>query len=188
MRIGYARVSTNEQQPVSQLDALTEAGCERIYTETASGARRDRPELARALDVMREGDTLVVWKLDRLARSLGQLIETVRELDRRGIGFISLTDQIDTTSAGGRLLFHIMGAIAEFERDLTRERTRAGLDAARARGRVGGRRRKLSAADIEAAKAMVRAGQPPAAAAERLGVSLATLYRYAPAIRDSVQD
>src|SRR5919205_384673 len=187
MRIGYARVSTNEQQPVSQTDALTEAGCERIYTETASGARRDRPELARALDVMREGDTLIVWKLDRLARSLGQLIETVRELDRRGIGFISLTDQIDTTSAGGRLLFHIMGAIAEFERDLIRERTRAGLNAARARGRVGARRRKLSAADIEAAKAMVRAGQMPAAAAERLGVSLATLYRYAPAIRDSVQ-
>ena len=106
MRIGYARVSTNEQQPVSQIDALTEAGCERIYTETASGARRDRPELARALDVMREGNTLVVWKLDRLARSLGQLIETVRELDRRGIGFISLTDQIDTTSAGGRLRVH----------------------------------------------------------------------------------
>src|ERR671939_287079 len=119
MRIGYARVSTNEQHPVSQIDALTEAGCERIYTETASGARRDRPELARALDVMREGDTLVVWKLDRLARSLGQLIETVRDFDRRGIGFISLTDQIDTTSAGGRLLFHIMGAIAEFERDLS---------------------------------------------------------------------
>src|SRR5918912_584765 len=188
MRIGYARVSTNEQQPASQTDALTEAGCERIYTETASGARRDRPELARALDVMREGDTLVVWKLDRMARSLGQLIETVRELDRRGIGFISLTDQINTTSAGGRLLFHIMGALAGFERDLTRERTRAGLDAARARGRVGGRRRKLSAADVEAAKAMVRAGQSPAAAAARLGVLLATLYRYAPAICDSVQN
>ncbi|HZC83011.1 MAG TPA: recombinase family protein [Rubrobacter sp.] len=187
MRIGYARVSTSEQQPVSQIDALTEAGCERIYTETASGARRDRPELARALDAMRDGDTLVVWKLDRLARSLGQLIETVWDLDQRGIGFVSLTDQIDTTSAGGRLLFHIMGAIAEFERDLIRERTRAGLDAARARGRMGGRR-KLSAADVEAAKAMVRAGTTPVAAAERLGVSLATLYRYAPAIRDNVQD
>jgi DNA invertase Pin-like site-specific DNA recombinase len=135
MLVGYARVSTQEQSPELQLDALQKAGCERIFVEKASGAQRDRPELRAALDFMRgKGDVLVVWKLDRLARSLKQLIETVEDLERRGIGFRSLTEQIDTTSPGGRLVFHILGVMAEFERSIIRERTRAGLDAARACG------------------------------------------------------
>src|SRR5919202_1797568 len=143
MLVGYARVSTQDQNPELQLDALQQAGCERVFVEKASGAQRDRPELKAALDFMRgKGDVLVVWKLDRLARSLKQLIETVEDLERRGIGFRSLTEQIDTTSPGGRLVFHIFGAMAEFARSIIRERTRAGLDAARARGarRTGHRR------------------------------------------------
>ena len=142
MLVGYARVSTQDQKPELQLDALRKAGCERIFSDKASGAQRDRPELSAALSYMRDGagDVLVVWKLDRLARSLKQLIETVEDLGTRGIGFRSLTEAIDTTSAGGRLTFHIFGAMAEFERSIIRERTRAGLDAARARGRrVAGR-------------------------------------------------
>ena len=137
MLIGYARVSTQDQSPALQLDALKAAGCERIFVEKASGAQRDRPELKSALDFARgdTGDVLVVWKLDRLARSLSQLIDTVDLLEKRGIGFRSLTEAIDTTSAGGRLVFHMFGAMAEFERSIIRERTRAGLDAARARGR-----------------------------------------------------
>ena len=139
MLIGYARVSTRDQTPALQLDALEAAGCERIFEETASGAHRDRPQLAAALDWMREGDALAVWRLDRLARSVRQLIDTVENLDARGIGFRSLTEAIDTTTAGGRLVFHIFGALAEFERNLISERTRAGLDAARARGQSAGR-------------------------------------------------
>ena len=139
MLVGYARISTQDQSPELQLDALQKAGCERIFVEKASGAQRDRPELKAALDLMRgKGDILVVWKLDRLARSLKQLIETVEDLERRKIGFRSLTEQIDTTSPGGRLVFHIFGVMAEFERSIIRERTRAGLDAARARGRKTG--------------------------------------------------
>ncbi len=137
--IGYARVSTTEQNPTLQLDALQAAGCERVFTEEASGAVAERPELARALDHLRPGDTLVVWKLDRLGRSLRHLIDTVRGLEDRGGGFRSLQEQVDTTTPGGRLVFHVFGALAEFERDLIRERTHAGLAAARARGRRGGR-------------------------------------------------
>ncbi len=139
MLVGYARVSTRDQTHALQLDALSKAGCERIFEETASGAQRDRPQLAAALDYVRKGDAIVVWKLDRLARSIKQLIETVEHLERREIGFRSLTEQIDTTTAGGRLIFHIFGALAEFERSIIRERSRAGLEAARARGRIGGR-------------------------------------------------
>ena len=138
MLIGYARVSTQEQDLALQLDALKAAGCERIYEERASGAQRDRPELKAALGYMREGDTLVVWKLDRLARSLKQLIDTVEDLGARGIGLRSLTEAIDTTTSGGKLIFHIFAALAEFERAVIRERTLAGLAAARARGRKGG--------------------------------------------------
>ncbi len=139
MLIGYARISTDDQTFDLQLDALKAAGCDaqRIYTDTASGAKTDRPGLTRAIDVAREGDTLVVWRLDRLGRTLPHLLQLVEELKRRGVGFRSLTESIDTTSPSGQLIFHIFGALAEFERNLIRERTQAGLAAARARGRVG---------------------------------------------------
>lgn len=189
MLVGYARVSTLDQNPALQIDALKGAGCEKLFVEKASGASRDRPELKGALDYVREGDTLVVWKLDRLARSLKQLIETVAMLEARGIGLRSLTEAIDTTTAGGRLIFHIFGALAEFERTVIRERTKAGLSAARARGRVGGRPPKLSVDDLKAAKALL--GDPTitvADVAKRLGVSPATLYRHLPAARSTMQD
>src|SRR5437016_3207952 len=139
MRIGYARVSTTDQTPALQLDALKRAGCNRIFEETASGARTDRPQLKGALAYLREGDALVVWKLDRLARSLGQLIQTIQDLKERGIGFIALTNQIDTTTAQGTFAFHLLGALAEFERAIIIERTVAGMAAARARGAKPGR-------------------------------------------------
>jgi len=135
MRIGYARVSTQDQRPELQLDALTAAACEQIFQEKASGKDVDRVELSRCLQTLRKGDTLVVWRLDRLGRSLLHLVEIVNALDARGVGFQSLTENVDTTNAGGRLIFHIFGALAEFERNLIRERTVAGLAAARARGR-----------------------------------------------------
>ena len=139
MLIGYARVSTDDQNTQLQTDALERAGCNRIFREKASGAKTDRPELARVLDTLRKGDVLVVWKLDRLGRSLPHLIELVADFETRGIGFRSLTENIDTTSATGRMFFHMMGALAQFERDRIRERTLAGLVAARAQGRFGGR-------------------------------------------------
>jgi DNA invertase Pin-like site-specific DNA recombinase len=142
MDIGYARVSTQDQHPALQLDALHAAGCVKVFVEQASGAQRERPQLQAALDYARPGDTLVVWKLDRLARSLRQLIETVEQLEAPGIGFMSLTENIDTTTPGGKLIFHIFGALAEFEGSIIRERTLAGLTSARARGRVGGGRRR----------------------------------------------
>lgn len=181
MLVGYARVSTQDQNLDLQIDALKAAGCEKIFIEKASGAQRDRPELQAAIEYARNGDTLVVWKLDRLARSIKQLIETIEGLGGRSIGFRSLTEAIDTTTAGGRLIFHIFGALAEFERAIIKERTRAGLDAAKARGRVGGRPPKLSEEDIKAAKALLADdGITAAEAAKRIGVSLATLYRYLP--------
>src|SRR5689334_18321537 len=144
MNIGYARISTGEQLLDLQRDALTAAGCESIFTDTLTGARASRPGLDEALSYIRKGDTLVVWRLDRLGRSLKHLIETVAALEEQGIGFKSLTEQIDTTTSGGKLIFHVFGALAEFERDLIQERTQAGLRAARARGRVGGRPKKLA--------------------------------------------
>ncbi len=144
MLAGYARVSTLDQNPELQLDALGAAGCGRIFEDRASGARSDRPGLARALDWMREGDTLVVWRLDRLGRSPPQLVATVRQFEERGFGFRSLTEGIDTTTASGTLVFHVFGALAQFERDLVRERTTAGLAAAKASGRTGGRPSKLT--------------------------------------------
>jgi DNA invertase Pin-like site-specific DNA recombinase len=137
--LGYARVSTTDQQPQLQVDALQRAGCYRVFTETASGARSDRPVLDQLLDQLRPGDTLVVWKLDRLGRSLRHLVDTVTGLAECGVGFRSLQEAIDTTTPGGKLVFHVFAALAEFERDLIRERTSAGLAAARARGRQGGR-------------------------------------------------
>lgn len=187
MLVGYARVSTQDQNPELQLDALKASGCEKIFVEKASGAQRDRPELKAALDYMRDGDTLVVWKLDRLARSMKQLIETVEGLEDRGVGFRSVTEAIDTTTPGGRLVFHIFGALAEFERSIIRERTRAGLDAARSRGKIGGRPKKLSEADLRAAKAMLLDDEITVVQiAGRLGVSAATLYRYLPSARSTV--
>ena len=181
MLVGYARVSTQDQNPALQLDALTAAGCEKLFTEKASGAQRDRPELEAAVAYMRSGDSLVVWKLDRLARSMKQLIETVEGLEARGIGFRSLTEAIDTTTPGGKLVFHIFGALAEFERSIIRERTRAGLDAAAARGRKGGRPSKLTEDDLKAAKALLADTSITVEdVAKRLGVSPATLYRHMP--------
>jgi len=147
--IGYARVSTHEQTLDLQLDALNAAGCQRIFRDMASGVKTDRPGLDRAIDYVRAGDTLVVWRLDRLGRSLGHLIEVVAGLEARGIGFRSLQDPIDTTTSGGKLVFQIFGALAEFERNLIRERTLAGLASARARGKMGGRRPKLSATQVK---------------------------------------
>jgi DNA invertase Pin-like site-specific DNA recombinase len=184
MLIGYARVSTQDQNPALQLDALKAAGCERVFEERASGAQRDRPQLTAAIDYMRAGDTLVVWKLDRLARSIKQLIETVEAMEGQGIGFRSLTEAIDTTTPGGKLVFHIFGALAEFERSIIRERTRAGLEAARARGRRGGRPAKLREKDLIAARAMLTNDAITVEdVARRLQVSPATLYRHLPAAR-----
>lgn len=188
MLVGYARVSTQDQNPALQLDALKREGCEKTFTEKASGAQRDRPELTAALDFMRRGDTLVVWKLDRLARSIRQLIETIEDLEGRGIGFRSLTEAIDTTTSGGRLVFHIFAGLAEFERSIIQERTRAGLAAARERGRLGGRPPALSKEDLAAAKAMLR--DPVITVeqvAKRLGVAPSTLYRHLPGGRAAVE-
>ncbi len=180
MDIGYARVSTGEQTLDLQLDALTKAGCGKVFTETASGAKADRPVLEEVLAYVRSGDTLVVWRLDRLGRSLPHLIETVAALRERGIGFKSLTEQIDTTTPGGKLIFHVFGALAEFERDLIRERTHAGLAAARARGRTGGRPTKLAdPRTLALARALYDGGTTDVATiCQTLGISRATLYRH----------
>ena len=186
MLIGYARVSTQDQNSQLQLDALEKAGCERIFEEKASGAQRERPALKEAIAFLREGDTLVVWKLDRLARSLRQLIDTIEVLEERGIGFRSVTENIDTTTSGGRLVFHIFGALAEFERSIIRERTTAGLASARARGRLGGRPRAMSPDDIAVAKTLL--ANPEISVKEiarRQGVSVSTLYKHIPAARSS---
>jgi len=189
MLIGYARISTQEQSPDLQLDALQQAGCKKILEEKVSGAKRDRPQLAEALKYMRSGDVLVVWKLDRLARSLKQLIETVENLEKQGIGFRSLTENIDTTSPSGKLVFHLFGALAEFERAIIKERTMAGLASAKARGRVGGRPRALSTKDVTKAKAMLRdSNLTVQEVADTFGVSLSTLYTYIPGGRSAVQD
>src|SRR5947209_7114122 len=178
--VGYARVSTDDQDLSLQLDALKAAGVQKVFRDTASGAKADRPGLAQALEYVRAGDTLVVWRLDRLGRSLTQLIELMTMLDERGVGFRSLTEQIDTTTSGGKLIFHIFGALAEFERNLIRERTRAGLSAARARGRLGGRP-KLPETDrkIQMARRLhADHANSIQDICTTLGVSRATLYRY----------
>jgi DNA invertase Pin-like site-specific DNA recombinase len=175
--VGYARVSTVEQDPALQHDALTAAGCVRVFTDTASGARDDRAQLTAALDYLRAGDTLVVWRLDRLGRSLPHLINTITALEQRQIGFRSLTEAIDTTTAGGRLLFAIMAALAEFERQLIRERTMAGLQAAAERGRRGGRPSRLSEVQVEHARTLRAQGSSLSTIAELLGVSKSTAAR-----------
>jgi DNA invertase Pin-like site-specific DNA recombinase len=177
--LSYARVSTTDQQPHLQVDALQRAGCYRVFTETASGARSDRPTLAQVLDQLRPGDTLVVWKLDRLGRSLRHLVDTVTGLAERAIGFRSLQEAIDTTTPGGKLVFHVFAALAEFERDLVRERTSAGLAAARARGRQGGRPSVMTTHKVRVAQQMYRSGQYTVASiATTLGVSRASVYRH----------
>ncbi len=176
--LGYARVSTAEQDAALQHDALSAAGCWKVWTDVVSDAKTDRPQLALVLEALQPGNTLVVWRLDRLGRSLPHLIETVKELEGRGVGFRSLTESIDTTTPGGRLIFHIFGSLAEFERDLIRERTTAGLAAARARGRTGGRPTVMTTAKIRAAKRMITAGTPLTEVAAVLGVGRATLYRH----------
>ena len=155
MLVGYARVSTTDQRLDLQTDALQKAGCERQYHDTISGAKADRPGLREMLDYVREGDTIVVWKLDRLGRSLQDLIAIVNDMEKRGIGFKSLQESIDTTTSGGKLTFHLFGALAEFERSIIRERTHAGLAAARARGRKGGRKKKLTGKKLEMAMTMM---------------------------------
>ncbi|GAA0679801.1 recombinase family protein [Rheinheimera tangshanensis] len=155
MIIGYARVSTQDQNTALQLDALNASGCEQIFHEHITGKHRERPELLQCMRTLRSGDVLVVWKLDRLARSLKDLVEIIDELQKRGIGFKSLTESIDTTNSTGKLIFHIFGALAEFEHSLIVERTKAGLAAARARGKKGGRKPALSDSDIKKAAAML---------------------------------
>jgi DNA invertase Pin-like site-specific DNA recombinase len=178
-QLGYARVSTTDQHPNSKWTPLTAAGCYRVFTETASGARSNRPVLEQLLDQLRPGDTLVVWKLDRLGRSLRHLVDTVTGLADRGIGFRSLQEAIDTTTPGGKLVFHVFAALAEFERDLIRERTSAGLAAARARGRRGGRPSVLSGHKLQVAEELYRSGEYSVATiAKTLGVSRASIYRH----------
>lgn len=155
MIIGYARVSTQDQNEDFQVDALKKGGCEEIFQERVTGTAKDRPKLTECLRMLRNGDTLVVWKLDRLARSLKDLVTIIQELSERGVGFKSLTESIDTTNPGGLLVFHIFGALAQFEHSLIRERTIAGLQAARARGRKGGRKPAMSTADVRKAAAML---------------------------------
>lgn len=178
MIVGYARVSTQDQSLELQLDALRIAGCEQIFSEKITGKSRERPELNLCLKMLRKDDVLVVWKLDRLARSLKDLVELINELESRQIGFRSVTEAIDTTTAGGRLVFHIFGALAEFEHNLIRERTIAGLAAARARGRKGGRKPSMSTADTRKAAAMLKDDKiTKKEVAEHFGVSRLTLNK-----------
>jgi DNA invertase Pin-like site-specific DNA recombinase len=174
--IGYARVSTEEQELALQLDALRAAGCHRIFEDRASGAKTDRPGLEQAIAFARDGDVLVTWKLDRLARSLPHLIETVNRLEKSGAGLRSLTEAIDTTTPGGRLIFHVFGALAQFERDLIGERTRAGLTAAAARGRRGGRKPVVTADKLERARVLMSKGLTVREAATRLKIGKTALY------------
>ena len=177
-RIGYARVSTADQDLAPQLDVLRAKGCEPIYSEHASGKHADRPELAQAMKALRAGDTLVVWRLDRLGRSLPDLIATVNELASRGIAFESVTEAIDTTTASGKLVFNIFASLADFERHLIGERTRAGLAAGRARGRMGGRPPALTSRQLREARLLLTDPEATVTAvAERYGVSCTTLYK-----------
>jgi DNA invertase Pin-like site-specific DNA recombinase len=181
MQVGYARVSTGGQNLDGQIKALRNAGCERVFEETASGSRADRPVLKQALEFTRPGDVLVCYRLDRIARSLPHLLDVMGDLNKREIGFRSLSEQLNTTTPGGRLVFHVFGAVAQFELDLIRERTRTGLEAARKRGRVGGRPRKMSAEKVAAAKTLLSDGVPSKEVASMLGISVPTLFRWCPA-------
>lgn len=181
MLIGYARVSTPEQDLTLQLDALREAGCERTFTDKASGAKANRAGLAEALSHARTGDIIVVWKLDRLGRTMKGLVDLAAGLADRGVGFRSLTDGIDTGGTAGKLVFHIMAAMAEMERDLNRERTTAALIVARREGRVGGRKTVMTPKRLEAARKLLASGMAMREIAPAIGVSIPTLYRHLPA-------
>ena len=179
MLVGYARVSTIDQNLDMQIDELKKAGCEKIFSDVASGAKVERIELQKAFEQIRKDDILVVWKLDRLGRSLKHLIQAVSELNERGIGFKSLKESIDTTTNGGRLIFHIFGALAEFERGIIQERTKAGLNAARARGRLGGRPRKMNKEKIELAQTLYDSRTMTIQKiCKQLRISKGTFYRY----------
>ncbi len=179
MLIGYARVSTTDQTLNLQKDALIHAGCTQIFTDTISGTTTERKGLDGAFSHLRSGDTLVVWRLDRLGRSLKHLIETITELNNKQIGFKSLTENIDTTTSGGKLIFHIFGALAEFERDIIRERTNAGLQAARARGRKGGRPKALTTKELAMLRVLYQDKTNTIAdICKTLNISRATLYRF----------
>ena len=179
MKIGYARVSTLEQSLDMQVDALTKFGCEKIITDEVSGSVADRPGLAKLKEILRKGDTLVVWRLDRLGRTLRHLIDWVNELDEQSIGFSSLQEMIDTTNSSGKLIFHIFGALSEFERNLIRERTRAGIEAARSRGRQGGRPKKLSRDKRQLVVDLYKGKKHSISQiCEMTGISKPTLYKY----------
>jgi DNA invertase Pin-like site-specific DNA recombinase len=177
--IGYARVSTEDQNAELQIDALNAAGCFKVFTDKASGSLSHRPQLDKMLEQLRDGDVVVVWRLDRLGRSLKNLIALVEELAEKGVGFRSLTESIDTTTTGGKLIFHIFAALGEFERELIRERTNAGLAAARARGRVGGRPPVMTPDKVKVARQMYNSQEHTVEAiAKTLGVSRKTIYRH----------
>jgi len=179
MLIGYARVSTHDQNLVSQEDSLKEAGCKKIFSDQVSGTKDSRPGLSRALDMLREGDTLVVWKLDRLGRSLSHLVEFINDLKNKKIGFKSLQENIDTTSGVGKLIFHMFAALAEFEKDLIRERTMAGLSSARARGKLGGRPKVLDDKRVALAKTMHKNKEITVKEiCKTLNIGKTTFYRY----------
>ena len=181
LRFGYSRVSTSEQSLELQTQALEKAACDRIFSDKMSGTRSDRPGLQEAMSHLREGDTLVVWKLDRLGRSVKGLVDLVTELEIGKIHFASITDQIDTSTPAGRFFFHVMASLAQMEKEQLVERTQAGLQAARRLGRVGGRKRKMDVGKVEAAKRLLATGVLPKEVASNLGVSVPTLYRWLPA-------
>ena len=181
MLIGYARVSTQDQNLSLQREALLKAGCEDILEDTMSGRSSERPGLTQALARLRKDDVLVVWKLDRLGRSVKGLVDLVTSLYDRGIHFKSLTDSIDTSTSSGRFFFHVMASLAEMERELIVERTRAGLEVAKQLGRRGGRKRKMTDSKIESAKKLIANGMPPRDVADSLNISIPTLYRWIPA-------
>jgi DNA invertase Pin-like site-specific DNA recombinase len=180
MLIGYARVSREDQKLELQLQALNDAGCDRVFSDKKSGSQKHRKGLEDALSHLRTGDILVVWKLDRLGRTVKQLVDLVEELEGKGINFKSVKDNIDTTTSAGRFFFHLMASLAQMERELIVERTKAGLEAAKKLGRVGGRKRVMTESKIKSAKKLLQSGVVPKDVAEDLGVSVATLYRWIP--------
>ena len=181
MLVGYACVSTQDQNLELQLAALKKVGCKKFYQDQISGTKNNRPGLQLALEVLRKGDTFVVWKLDRLGRSVKGLVDLINQLHQKEIHFKSITDNVDTSTPSGRFFFHIMASLAQMERELVAERTRAGLAAAKAQGRVGGRKRKMTKSKIESAKKLLSSGMLPKDVARNLSISIPTLYRWIPA-------
>lgn len=181
MLVGYARVSTIDQNLDLQLSALRKAGCEKIYQDQISGTKKNQPSLTIALEILKKNDTLVVWKLDRLGHTVKGLIDLVNQLHQKNIHFKSITDNVDTSTPAGRFFFHVIASLAQMERELMAERTKAGLAAAKAKGRVGGRKRKMTQSKIESAKQLLASGTLPRDVAQSLGISVPTLYRWLPA-------